>query len=110
MAYDDLRSYLVALENAGQLLEIQEEVQAEPDIAAAANATGRIGEGAPAISFKKIKGFKHAHVVMNTIGSWKNHAISLDLPATTPIKQQIQELIHRWEKFPVSPERRNNPP
>lgn len=41
MAYDDLRSYLVALENAGQLLEIQEEVQAEPDIAAAANATGR---------------------------------------------------------------------
>lgn len=110
MAYDDLRSYLVALENAGQLLEIQEEVQAEPDIAAAANATGRIGEGAPAISFKKIKGFKHAHVVMNTIGSWKNHAISLGLPATTPIKQQIQELIHRWEKFPVSPERRNNPP
>lgn len=110
MAYDDLRSYLVALENAGQLLEIQEEVQAEPDIAAAANAIGRIGEGAPAISFKQIKGFKHAHVVMNTIGSWKNHAISLGLPATTPVKQQIKELIHRWDNFPVSPERRSNPP
>lgn len=110
MAYDDLRSYLVALENAGQLLEIQEEVQAEPDIAAAANATGRIGEDAPAISFKKIKGFKHAHVVMNTIGSWKNHAISLGLPPTTPVKQQIKELIRRWDKFPVSPERRSNPP
>ncbi len=47
MAYDDLRSYLAALDKAGQLLDIAEEVQAEPDIAAAANATGRIGEGAP---------------------------------------------------------------
>jgi hypothetical protein len=31
----------------GQLLKISEEVNAEPDLAAAANATGRIGDGAP---------------------------------------------------------------
>ena len=45
MAFDDLRSFLQALEDQGQLLKISEEVNAEPDLAAAANATGRIGDG-----------------------------------------------------------------
>lgn len=48
MAFDDLRSFLQALDDHGQLLKISEEVNAEPDLAAAANATGRIGDGAPA--------------------------------------------------------------
>lgn len=47
MAFDDLRSFLQALDDHGQLLKISEEVNAEPDLAAAANATGRIGDGAP---------------------------------------------------------------
>lgn len=41
MAFDDLRSFLQALDDQGQLLKISEEVNAEPDLAAAANATGR---------------------------------------------------------------------
>ena len=41
MAFDDLRSFLQALDEQGQLLKIEEEVNAEPDLAAAANATGR---------------------------------------------------------------------
>lgn len=110
MAYDDLRSYLSELQKAGQLLTITEQVQAEPDIAAAANASCRIGEGAPALSFTNINGFEHAHVVMNTIGSWKNHAIALGLPIDTPVKQQITEYIRRWENFPITPIRRDNPP
>lgn len=40
MAFDDLRSFLQALDDQGQLLKISEEVNAEPDLAAAANATG----------------------------------------------------------------------
>ena len=39
MAFDDLRSFLQALDDQGQLLKISEEVNAEPDLAAAANAT-----------------------------------------------------------------------
>ncbi len=43
---------------SGQLLKISEEVNAEPDLAAAANATGRIGrDGAPALWFDNIHGF-----------------------------------------------------
>jgi UbiD family decarboxylase len=100
MAFDDLRSFLQALDEQGQLLKIEEEVNAEPDLAAAANATGRIGDGAPALWFDNIRGFTDARVVMNTIGSWQNHAISMGLPANTPVKKQIDEFIRRWDKFP----------
>ena len=109
MAFDDLRSFLQALDDQGQLLKISEEVNAEPDLAAAANATGRIGDGAPALWFDNIRGFTDARVAMNTIGSWQNHAISLGLPPNTPVKNQIDEFIRRWDKFPVTPERRANP-
>ncbi|ETX62037.1 UbiD family decarboxylase [Citrobacter portucalensis] len=109
MAFDDLRSFLQALDDQGQLLKISEEVNAEPDLAAAANATGRIGDGAPALWFDNIRGFTDARVAMNTIGSWQNHAISLGLPPNTPVKKQIDEFIRRWDKFPVTPERRANP-
>lgn len=57
MAFDDLRSFLQALDDHGQLLKISEEVNAEPDLAAAANATGRIGDVAPALWFDNIRGF-----------------------------------------------------
>ena len=66
MAFDDLRSFLQALDDHGQLLKISEEVNAEPDLAAAANATGRIGDGAPALWFDNIRGFTDARVAMNT--------------------------------------------
>ncbi|EFC6322155.1 UbiD family decarboxylase [Escherichia coli] len=99
MAFDDLRSFLQALDDHGQLLKISEEVNAEPDLAAAANATGRIGDGAPALWFDNIRGFTDARVTMNTIGSWQNHAISLGLPPNTPVKKQIDEFIRRWDNF-----------
>lgn len=47
---------LQELDDHGQLLKISEEVNAEPDLAAAANATGRIGDGAPALWFDNIRG------------------------------------------------------
>ncbi len=39
------------------------------DLAAAANATDDIGDGAPALWFDNIRGFTDARVAMNTIGS-----------------------------------------
>ena len=38
MAFDDLRSFLQALDDQGQLLKISEAVNAEPDLAAGASA------------------------------------------------------------------------
>ena len=46
MPYDDLRSFLDTLDKEGQLLRITDELSPEPDLAAAANAAARLGDGA----------------------------------------------------------------
>ncbi|WP_327673857.1 MULTISPECIES: non-oxidative hydroxyarylic acid decarboxylases subunit C [unclassified Streptomyces] len=110
MPYDDLRSFLGTLEKEGQLLRISDEVLPEPDLAAAANATGRIGENAPALFFDNVKGFTDAQIAMNVHGSWVNHALALGLPKNTPVKEQVEEFARRWDAFPVAPERREDAP
>ncbi|GAA2340821.1 UbiD family decarboxylase [Streptomyces kunmingensis] len=110
MAYDDLRSFLSTLEQEGQLLRITDEVLPEPDLAAAANATGRIGENAPALYFDNVKGFTDARIALNVHGSWANHALALGLPRNTPVKEQVEEFARRWDAFPVAPERREDAP
>ncbi|MEU0597432.1 non-oxidative vanillic acid decarboxylases subunit C [Streptomyces sp. NPDC006393] len=110
MAYDDLRGFLDALEKEGQLLRITDEVLPEPDLAAAANATGRIGENAPALYFDNVKGFTNARIALNVHGSWANHALALGLPRNTPVKEQVEEFARRWDAFPVAPERREDAP
>jgi len=110
MAYDDLRSFLNALEKEGQLLRISEEVSPEPDLAAAANAAGRIGEGAPALWFDNVSGFTDARIAMNVHGSWRNHAMALGLPKETSTREQVEEFARRWDDFPVTPVRREDAP
>ncbi|MFJ9176568.1 non-oxidative hydroxyarylic acid decarboxylases subunit C [Streptomyces sp. NPDC102360] len=110
MPYDDLRSFLGTLEKEGQLLRISDEVLPEPDLAAAANATGRIGENAPALFFDNVKGFTDAQIALNVHGSWANHALALGLPKNTPVKEQVEEFARRWDAFPVAPERREDAP
>ena len=65
MAFDNLRSFLQALDEQGQLLKIEEEVNAEPDLAAAD---------------------EHHRL-------WQNHAISMGLPANTPVKSRSMSLF-----------------
>ncbi|MEV5388489.1 non-oxidative hydroxyarylic acid decarboxylases subunit C [Streptomyces sp. NPDC052721] len=110
MAYDDLRAFLQELDTNGQLLHITDEVAPEPDLAAAANAAGRIGEGAPALYFDNVTGFTDARIALNVHGSWRNHALALGLPADTPLREQVEEFARRWDAFPVAPERRSDAP
>jgi UbiD family decarboxylase len=110
MPYDDLRSFLTVLGEQGQLLHVTDEVLPEPDVAAAANAVSRLGEAAPALYFDNVNGFTDARIAMNVHGSWANHALALDLPKETGAEEQVREFIQRWEKFPVAPEWRGDPP
>ncbi|QTF08617.1 UbiD family decarboxylase [Brenneria izadpanahii] len=110
MPFDDLRSFLSALETHGQLLRITDEVSPEPDLAAAANAAGRIGEKAPGLYFDNIAGFTRAKVALNTLGSWPNHAIALGMDPATPTREQVAEFIRRWDAFPVPSVRREDAP
>jgi vanillate/4-hydroxybenzoate decarboxylase subunit C len=110
MAYDDLRSFLQTLDEHGQLLRITEEVLPEPDIAAAANAACRLGDAAPALYFDDVRGFTSARIAMNVHGSWANHALALGMDMASSTKDQVDEFIRRWAKFPIEPEWRENPP
>jgi vanillate/4-hydroxybenzoate decarboxylase subunit C len=110
MAYDDLRSFLEVLNNEGQLLRITDQVTPEPDLAAAANAAGRLGDAAPALYFDNVLGFTSARIAMNVHGSWANHALALGMPKQASTREQVEEFIRRWAKFPVKPEYRDDPP
>jgi 4-hydroxybenzoate decarboxylase len=110
MAYDDLRAFLDELDRQGQLLRIADEVAPEPDLAAAANAAPRLGESAPGLYFDNVTGFTDARIALNLHGSWANHAIAMGLPPTTGVREQIEEFIRRWDRAPIEPERRGDPP
>ncbi len=100
--YQDLRSFLSTLEENGQLVRIKDEVNPEPDIAAAGRAAANLENG-PAVLFEKIKGYPY-RVVTNVHGSWANHALMLGMPQTSSVKEQFFEINRRWDLFPVKPE------
>ena len=103
--YQDLREFLTALEQQGQLLRIKDEVKFEPDLGAAACALAQIGGDVPAILFDKIAGCTDARVVMNVHGSWPNHALALGLDKETSLRDQFLEFVKRFKQFPGEVER-----
>ena len=100
-AFNDLRSFLAELESEGQLVRVCDEVDPEPDIAAAGRAAANQKNG-PAVVLEKVKGYKYS-VVTNVHGSWANHALMLGMPKDATIKEQFIELNRRWDKYPVKP-------
>ena len=87
--YQDLREFLTALEQEGQLLRITEEVKFEPDLAAAACALVKVGENVPAILFNNIAGCADVQIAMNVHGSWPNHALALGMDKSAPLRDQF---------------------
>lgn len=101
MTYRDLREFLELLESEKQLIRIKEEVMPEPDISAIGRATPDM-ESAPAVLIENIKGYK-TPLVLNVHGSWQNHALMLNMPKDTPVKEQFFELERIWERYPIKP-------
>ena len=108
--FDDLRSFLTALQAEKQLLRIERTVTPEPDLGAAGRAVANLGTTAPALLFTNIAGFTEAQVALNVHGSWANHALMLGMPKTSTIKEQFFELEQRWQKYPVAVDRRTHAP
>jgi 4-hydroxybenzoate decarboxylase len=109
MPFNSLRAFLEKCEAEGQLVRIQEKVKPEPDIRAAACAAAKMAAG-PALLFEKIEGYPNKQVAMNIHGSFQNHALMLDLPKETSLREQFQELVGRWDRYPIPPRRVNNAP
>ena len=110
MAHSDLREFLGALEEHGQLLRFRDPVDPEPHLGAAARAVANLTDRGPALSFEAVRGYERGRVALNAVGSWPNHALMLGMAPETPVKEQFFEFARRWDDFPVAVERREDAP
>jgi len=101
MSYRDLREFLSLLEKENQLVRIKEPLMPEPDLSAIGRAAPNMENG-PAVFIEKVKGYKNS-VALNVQGSWQNHALMLNLPKDTSVKDQFFALDKLWSDYPVKP-------
>jgi vanillate/4-hydroxybenzoate decarboxylase subunit C len=109
-AFKNLREFLQLLDAEKQLLRITDEVNLEPDLAAAGRAITQLSETSPAIHFDRIKGYTNAQVVLNVHGSWTNQALMLGMEKDAPLREQFFEFVRRYEQFPGKMEQQNSAP
>jgi 4-hydroxy-3-polyprenylbenzoate decarboxylase len=106
LAYDDLRDWIKALEKAGELKRIQEEVSPELEITEITDRVSKIGArgsatsenkyapGGPALLFENIKGHPGHKVLINQFGSERRMALSLGVNHLNEIADRIKGLMN----------------
>jgi len=85
--FEDLRTYLSYLEDKGQLLRVQEEVDSKFEIAAGIRKTSDI-QG-PALLFEKVKGFPGWRVLGGLFATRKLIALALGIPEDRLLEQYL---------------------
>jgi 4-hydroxy-3-polyprenylbenzoate decarboxylase len=105
LAYDDLRDWIKALEKAGELKRIREEVSPELEITEITDRVSKIGApgktgagkyapGGPALLFENIKGHPGHKVFINQFGSERRMAMSLGVERLDEIAERIKGLMN----------------
>lgn len=90
MAYTDLRDFIRALENAGELKRIPFEV--DPILEITEFADRAVKNGGPALLFEKPKGHT-APVLINSFASMKKMQIALEVDSVDAIASRIAEFL-----------------
>jgi 4-hydroxy-3-polyprenylbenzoate decarboxylase len=109
LAYDDLRDWIKALEKAGELKRITEEVSPELEITEITDRVSKIGAragakgidpagkyapGGPALLFENIKGHPGHKVLINQFGSERRMALALNVQRLDEIAERIKGLMN----------------
>jgi 4-hydroxy-3-polyprenylbenzoate decarboxylase len=111
LAYDDLRDWIKALEKAGELKRIQEEVSPELEITEITDRASKIGArqsaagkaslapakyapGGPALLFENVKGHPGHKVLINQFGSERRMSMALGVDRLDEIAERIRGLIN----------------
>ncbi len=113
LAYDDLREWIKALEKAGELRRIGEEVSPELEIteitdrvskigvgigarggADAKSGAGKYAPGGPALLFENVKGHPGHSVLINQFGSERRMALALGIDSLDEIAERITGLMN----------------
>lgn len=96
MAFDDLRSFLAALEQRGWLKRIAVPVDRELEIS---EISARVVKaGGPAIFFERVKGF-NVPVVTNLFGSYERMALALGVSSLDEPAERLKQLF-RSDRLP----------
>src|SRR5258707_13912702 len=91
MAYNDLREFVRALENAGELKRISLEVDLHLEITEFADRS--VKTGGPALLFEKVKGSKFP-VLINAFASDRRMQIALGVDSVEEVAGRISEYLH----------------
>ena len=101
MAYNDLRDWIKALDNAGELRRIHVEVDPILEITEITDRVSKSGgrnsntkPGGPALLFEKIKGYPGARVLINQFGSENRMKLALGVASLDDVAGRIQELLN----------------
>src|SRR5215468_8320102 len=90
MPFDDLREFIRALEKAGQLKRIKQEIDPELEIT---EITDRVSKsGGPALLFENVKGSK-LPLLINALGSKQRMLTALGVKDYGDITERIIELV-----------------
>jgi 4-hydroxy-3-polyprenylbenzoate decarboxylase len=98
VAYEDLRAWIKALEKAGELKRIHEEVDPILEIAEITDRVSKSGKrggvaGGPALLFENVKGYPGRRVLMNQFGSERRMKMALEVDSLDDIAGRIQTLL-----------------
>src|SRR6202521_1469354 len=90
MAYDDLRGFVRALEERGELKRISFEV--DPILEITEFADRAVKSGGPALLFEKPKG-SSVPVLINSFASMKKMQIALEVDSVEEVAKRIAEYL-----------------
>jgi 4-hydroxy-3-polyprenylbenzoate decarboxylase len=98
LAYDDLRGWIKALEKAGELKRVRDEVDPVLEIAEITDRASKSGKksreaGGPALLFENVKGYPGASVLMSQFGSYRRMKLALGVDSLDEIAGRIKALL-----------------
>jgi 4-hydroxy-3-polyprenylbenzoate decarboxylase len=102
LAYTDLREWIKALDKAGELKRIHEQIDPILEIAEITDRVSKFGRaggaktppGGPALLFENVKGYPGSRVLMNQFGSERRMKLALEVESLDDISGRIEELLH----------------
>ena len=103
LAYEGLRDWIEALERAGELTRVREEVDPLLEIAEIADRASKSPRldsagssrpaGGPALLFERVKGYPGSSVLMNQFGSERRMKLALGVESLDEVAARIQTLM-----------------
>jgi len=90
LAYEDLRAFIRALEQAGELRRIAVEVDPILEISEIADRVSK--SGGPALLFENVRGSR-IPVLINAFGSPRRMELALEVNSVEEVAARIRELV-----------------